>query len=97
MVRPSSRFYGAFIYYLYNFALSLLLISVDKFQSAAMEISKEFGLSIFGFDVIIPESSETSEIYVVDINYFPSFKEVENFPEKLNKFLITRASQNFTS
>lgn len=65
-------------------------------------IKAEFGLSLFGFDVILPfkplidvsnQSIEGDQfVYrshtkpmVIDINYFPSYKEVKDFPLKLNR------------
>jgi inositol-1,3,4-trisphosphate 5/6-kinase/inositol-tetrakisphosphate 1-kinase len=56
---------------------------VDALKSA-------FGLQLFGFDILI---SEDSKLLVVDVNYFPSFKEVSNFPSLLAKFLVQRAVQ----
>jgi hypothetical protein len=92
-----------------------------------MEISDEFGLTLFGFDVIIPTDSDhkastgrdsdlsedsdstrssspasssatedcashpqfsaTPELLVIDINFFPSYKEVADFPARLRSFL----------
>jgi inositol-1,3,4-trisphosphate 5/6-kinase/inositol-tetrakisphosphate 1-kinase len=56
---------------------------VDALKSA-------FGLQLFGFDILV---SEDSKLLVVDVNYFPSFKEVSNFPSLLAKFLVQRAVQ----
>lgn len=107
------------------------------FHRTAAAIREEFGLSLFGFDVIIPtaEQSEHNSIYscshgshssvsgscscslrrerscgqdsesyesgvegellrkpmVIDVNYFPSYKEVSDFPIKLKKFLCKKA------
>ena len=38
-----------------------------------------FGLSIFGFDLIV--DGLTGEALVIDVNYFPSFKDLEDFPQ----------------
>ncbi|KAI8339740.1 hypothetical protein BC941DRAFT_469008 [Chlamydoabsidia padenii] len=35
------------------------------------------GLTFFGFDVLL--ESGTNDYYVVDLNYFPSFKNVTDF------------------
>lgn len=118
-----------------------MYVIVELFNRTAAAIREEFGLSLFGFDVIIPtvelcspednssvpcscscsllhesdvcscscrgerSSGEESESYassiegehfrkpmVIDINYFPSYKEVSDFPMKLRKFLRKKAS-----
>jgi Inositol 1,3,4-trisphosphate 5/6-kinase ATP-grasp domain len=109
-----------------------------------MAIKDEFGLSLFGFDLIVPvrhaapgprsgirsgsqvdaelQRSNTSpvsgnlelkslidpsslcenvfdaqytdddgELVVIDVNYFPSYKEVPDFPNRLRKFLRLKA------
>ena len=53
---------------------------------AASEISLEFGLSLYGFDVIVP-LDRPADILVVDVNYFPSYKNVPDFPAKLRAHL----------
>lgn len=68
---------------------------LECFQSTAKAIQEEFGLTLFGFDVIIPEhplsqneeERKEIEIVVIDINYFPSYKEVEDFPVRLRDYL----------
>lgn len=92
------------------------------FNETAKLIADEFGLSLFGFDVIVPDSqvkksnginrildsdtlsselngsiresndsnsipSQRSPLMVIDVNYFPSYKEVTDFPDKLRRFL----------
>ena len=135
-------------------------LSVDRFVAAAMAIKAEFGLSLFGFDLIVPvrrgkeemkveedveigegsscnkidrngeqsvfrfdtkieeaaehtvttevfkcysvnyddnnaekdlELEEELELVVIDVNYFPSYKEVPDFPHRFRKFLRERA------
>jgi len=80
---------------------------IDKslFLAAANAIRTEFGLSLFGFDVITPRLAFTPEdaatkkpnstseqhlIIIIDVNYFPSYKEVEDFPTRLRSFLKKR-------
>lgn len=48
-------------------------------RRAAARLRETFGLSLFGFDLII--DSFTGEPLVVDVNYFPSFKDLEDFPQ----------------
>lgn len=106
---------------------------MDEFRAAAVALQKEFGLTLFGFDVIIPntntatsvdqgrcspdellevsqlelsknhpvcEAGETTEeqphlkyheLVVIDVNYFPSYKEVKDFPYRLKNFLKSRS------
>lgn len=74
-------------------------------------MSEEFGLTLFGFDAILPtdidhklnESAgagnkrtdstircETPVVTVIDVNYFPSYKEVRDFPIRLKAYLNNR-------
>lgn len=101
----------------------------DKFEAAAAAIRAEFGLSLFGFDAIIPRTSlpctssvangfssdmassslngvvhanvtpenclagsasSAAKIVVIDVNYFPSYKEVRDFPTRLKRFLRSK-------
>lgn len=56
--------------------------------SSARLIQEEFGLSLFGFDVLVlPRSACGGRIVVVDVNYFPSYKEIGDFPQRLRTFL----------
>jgi hypothetical protein len=66
----------------------------EKFRKAARLIAEEFGLSLFGFDVIIPIAYNNndrvdyeSELVVIDVNFFPSYKEIPDFPHRLRSFL----------
>ncbi|KAI7888770.1 inositol-tetrakisphosphate 1-kinase [Mucor mucedo] len=49
----------------------------DKLQQIADSLHRQLGLTFFGFDVLL--QSKTNAYYVVDVNYFPSFKNVDNF------------------
>ena len=49
-----------------------------------------FGLQLFGFDILI---AVDDTMLVVDVNYFPSYKEVPNFPALLAKYLTDRAME----
>ena len=67
-----------------------------KFAKAAEIVSRGFSLSLFGFDVIIPTreanlESVNEDIVIIDINFFPSYKEIPDFPEKLIKHLRNQA------
>lgn len=50
-----------------------------------------FGLSIFGFDIIVDEA--TAETVVIDVNYFPSFKDLSDFPQVCGSTASQPASQ----
>ncbi|CAO3650616.1 unnamed protein product [Cunninghamella blakesleeana] len=49
----------------------------NRLQKIANLLHQKLGLTFFGFDVLI--ESNTSKYYIVDVNYFPSFKNVPNF------------------
>lgn len=64
-------------------------VSVDQIRLAASQLSEAFQLEIFGFDVIVDKA--TGDLVVVDVNYFPSFKEIPDFPALLRAFLRRKA------
>ncbi|EWM20582.1 hypothetical protein Naga_101460g1, partial [Nannochloropsis gaditana] len=78
---------------------------LPQLQQAARLLQGAFQLQLFGFDVIVPTYGEgeregdeggreggwEAELVVVDVNFFPSFKEVEDFPARLRAFLRERA------
>ncbi|CEP15509.1 hypothetical protein [Parasitella parasitica] len=53
------------------------LLDDSKLQKIADSLHRQLGLTFFGFDVLL--QSHTNDYFVVDVNYFPSFKDVENF------------------
>jgi hypothetical protein len=59
-------------------------------QHTAQALREEFGLSLFGFDVILPKEGMHRPL-VIDVNYFPSYKEVVDFPSRLRRFLRSLA------
>lgn len=77
------------------------IVNKERFEMVAEAIRDGFGLSLFGFDVILPNNSHSSpdvgvaaperDLVVIDVNFFPSYKEVEDFPFRLKKFLRKRA------
>lgn len=129
---------------------------IELFVQTAKELKRTFGLSLFGFDVILPVPSasfsplseerreitglqdpfieedqaavslpfqkeeevdvemleihraqalslsqkkekEQRQLMVIDVNYFPSYKEVKDFPSRLKKYLRTKAFQSSSS
>lgn len=75
-------------------------LSCDEIRPVADCIRKAFGLEVFGFDILltVQDSSNATcqekcqakkfrEMLVVDVNYFPSYKEVTNFSTLLAQYL----------
>eukprot|EP01090_Pellita_catalonica_P022026 TRINITY_DN8415_c0_g1_i1.p1 TRINITY_DN8415_c0_g1~~TRINITY_DN8415_c0_g1_i1.p1 ORF type:complete len:336 (-),score=58.25 TRINITY_DN8415_c0_g1_i1:11-1018(-) len=52
-------------------------------------------LSLFGYDLII--ESSTGDASVIDVNYFPSYKGMENFAELLFQYLATKKKNKSTT
>uniref|UniRef100_A0A7S4JNH4 inositol-1,3,4-trisphosphate 5/6-kinase n=1 Tax=Odontella aurita TaxID=265563 RepID=A0A7S4JNH4_9STRA len=74
------------------------LVTADEIRPIATVLRKAFGLELFGFDILITsrrsgqcDGSDEKEMLVVDVNYFPSYKEVSNFPSLLAQYLTQRA------
>lgn len=55
------------------------VVTLEAARRAADRMKETFGLSIFGFDLIIDRVS--GEALVIDVNYFPSFKDLGDFPQ----------------
>jgi len=64
-------------------------ITAQEVQPIVKALRKSFQLELFGFDVLL--HTDGNEIMVVDVNYFPSYKEVLNFPKYLARYLTKRA------
>lgn len=64
------------------------LVSSDEVRPIVDALKRAFGLELFGFDILV--SAEKQEWLVVDVNYFPSYKEVPNFPNQLAHYLTQR-------
>ena len=76
--------------YLTEFPSSLERLR-NNFLRAAGAVSARFGLSLFGFDVIVPVE-DRSKIFIIDVNFFPSYKEVSDFPSKLRRYFREKAN-----
>lgn len=48
---------------------------------------------IYGFDLIIDQYNHTN-LYIIDINYFPSYKQVNNFDTYLYQYLIHKYNKH---
>jgi inositol-1,3,4-trisphosphate 5/6-kinase/inositol-tetrakisphosphate 1-kinase len=62
-------------------------VCVNEIQPVVTALKQAFGLELFGFDILVT----SHEFLVVDVNYFPSYKEVSNFPSLLANYLTQRA------
>ncbi|KAJ8655147.1 hypothetical protein O0I10_009182 [Lichtheimia ornata] len=54
-------------------------VDPTRIQRIAAHLQRQLRLTFFGFDVLL--ESTTGEYHVIDVNYFPSFKEVDDFPD----------------
>ena len=61
-------------------------VQFQNFRDLASAIRAEFVLTLFGFDVIIP-TEHPDQLLVVDVNFFPSYKEVPDFPQRFVDYL----------
>ena len=72
-------------------------VTVEEIRPLASVIRKAFGLELFGFDVLVIQNKnknknrEAKEMLVVDVNYFPSYKEISAFPSLLAQYLTQKA------
>jgi inositol-1,3,4-trisphosphate 5/6-kinase/inositol-tetrakisphosphate 1-kinase len=63
-------------------------VTVAEIRPIADTIRKAFGLELFGFDILVARTEDNrKEMLVVDVNYFPSYKEVTNFSKMLAQHL----------
>jgi len=83
-------------------------VTKDEIEPVTRALRDAFGLELFGFDVLVkhnsiksrnnndttPDSSDGKEILVVDVNYFPGYKEVPNFPSLLAQYLTQKAVES---
>lgn len=66
-------------------------VTVEEIRPVVSVLAKAFGLELFGFDILVTSAPQPREFLVVDVNYFPSYKEVSNFPSLLANYLTQRA------
>ena len=86
-----------------NHKTKSVAISSEEIAPVVSALKKAFGLDMFGFDILVAastnhnhknedeEDERGNSLLVVDVNYFPSYKEVDNFPMQLAKYLTQRA------
>jgi len=65
-------------------------VTPEEVRPVVNALKSAFGLELFGFDVLISNESPDPRMLVVDVNYFPSYKEVANFPSLLANYLTDR-------
>ena len=69
-------------------------LTADEVRPVVDALKRAFGLQLFGFDIIVTETTASSpQMLVVDVNYFPSYKEVRNFPALLAQYLTDQAME----
>lgn len=65
---------------------------LDSIKHLAAQVRKNLSLNLFGFDVIF--QSTTHQGYLVDVNYFPSYKCVKHLGEALLSVVFTKVNGN---
>ena len=68
----------------------LVDVTVDEVRPLVKVLKQAFGLELFGFDVLLTTAVSEPRMVVVDVNFFPSYKEVPNFPGQLAQYLAQR-------
>jgi inositol-1,3,4-trisphosphate 5/6-kinase/inositol-tetrakisphosphate 1-kinase len=76
---------------------SKIVMTVEEVMPIVDALKAAFGLELFGFDILLAGNDDHSsrrKMMIVDVNYFPSYKEVSNFPALLAKYLTDRAIES---
>jgi len=60
--------------------------------SVAKTLQSTLNLTMFGFDAV--ECVETGDLYIVDVNYFPSFQSMEEVPRKFAELILREHLQH---
>jgi hypothetical protein len=90
-----------------NFDYLASFVTKDELEPVTNALRDAFGLELFGYDVIVKHDQGNfnidqdgssvdvkTEILVVDVNYFPGYKEVPNFPSLLAQYLTQKAVES---
>jgi len=66
----------------------------DMLKAMVKALNKHVGMSLMGVDVIL--CTESQKFGIIDINYFPGYKGIQNWPSALIDFLVakTKAKQH---
>ncbi|KAK2955819.1 putative Inositol 1, 3, 4-trisphosphate 5/6-kinase [Blattamonas nauphoetae] len=75
---------------------SLNPIPQALFAEIASAISRLTGVQLFGFDVI-RKSDDPHRLYVIDINYLPSFSGMDEAPEAIRRNILKRMGIEISS
>jgi len=68
------------------------MLTIKDVAPIAKNLSETFGLDLFGFDLLVSGGGGEKDLVVVDVNYFPGYKELqEQFPTMLAEYLIKHA------
>ena len=68
----------------------VVVVSREEVRPIVKALKQAFGLELFGFDILVKQKNHREEWLVVDVNYFPSYKEVPDFPSMLAQYLCRR-------
>ena len=52
-----------------------------------IECSRIYQIDLFGIDVV---QNELGELFVIDVNFFPTFREIENFGKYLDEYCLSK-------
>ena len=79
-------------------------VTKEQIEPVTNKLREAFGLELFGFDILVKHDAmkhptdatnssclDVQEILVVDVNYFPGYKEVPHFPSLLAQYLTQKA------
>lgn len=65
--------------------------SQEELKEIAQFLQSVTGIQLLGFDILRDE--ETNQLCIVDVNYFPCFRGIENIGDKFADFIKEKASQ----
>lgn len=65
--------------------------SQEELREIAQFLQSATGIQLLGFDVLRDE--ETNQLCIVDVNYFPCFRGIENISDRFAEFIKERAEQ----
>lgn len=67
-------------------------LSLSDATDLAQQLRSSLGVDLFGFDVIVDDRDGT--VYIVDVNYFPSYNKMPHFKEYLSEYLHMRVKKH---
>jgi inositol-1,3,4-trisphosphate 5/6-kinase/inositol-tetrakisphosphate 1-kinase len=76
----------------YSIPQSASTVTREEVKPIVEVLKRAFGLELFGFDILM--GSNNGDCFVVDVNYFPSYKEVPDFPSLLAQYLTQRVLEH---